>query len=145
MTFSRNILFSLVVELSDTLLDTYSNNDRPGMNNSILANANASKDEAVGSNVHISADVDFRGDRGAIRTTALGTSRVRGGFDRVNSYVRTDGRVVANGNFPRIQELAIHPDGYIAANVDVVAIVAVEGCLNDNWLTQMAGRSVAMK
>lgn len=145
MTFSRNILITLAVASRVMLRHTYSDNDRSGVNCSVVADTDASKKEAVCADPHIPANVYFRSRRGAMRTTAPVASGICRRLHSINGYVGTNGCVVPDGDVTGIQKLAVHPNGHIAADVNVVAVIAIEGSFDNDGLTQMPCRRVATK
>lgn len=78
-------------------------------------------------------DVVFHYDRaaGEHALAALTRSRVDAGGVAVETHIWADNRAVADDDFARVLHVAARAYDHVVAKVDVVAVVAVEGCLDD--------------
>lgn len=116
---------------------TYSNNNRPCSNYCVVANANASFDDATVADVDILSDVNLTSNLSPF--AALQGLGIGGRFDSRDDYAGANLSVPANCNPAGVEQLRVRTYDNVVSNGDVVAIIAVKRYSNVDATAKMAG------
>lgn len=128
-----------LIYLSDYALgSTYSCHNRACTNGRVLPNGNLGQDDRSTTNIAIIPNRYAAAD--GMPPGPIPPPRIDGHAHSKDTHVWTDNAARTDGNGTRIHDGAIRPNDRVITNVDIVAIIAVEGSLDADFASDVPNR-----